>query len=323
MSVSIIIPVFNDNFYLNKILEDIKDQNFPHNEIQVIIIEAGENQESKIKKLFHGLEIDFDYLHVYGLNRNASLNLGFSKSKNQYLIRLDARTHIKPDYISNLVSLSEKTGFTNVGGVKVPIGEEYDQKLIARVMKDPFCLGGANFRKKDFEGLADTVYLGCYKKEDIFNKVKFEEKLIRISEDADLNYNLSKNGKKTYVSSKIKAYYYCRETIGKFLGLMFNYGVSRGLFIIKNKTITSLRQIILPVSLFNCLVLFLLGLVNINFFYLLSIIILVYLLLISSVSILNNKKSFKNMIKYGSCLAGTHIAWTLGFYYSLYLYFTY
>jgi len=323
MSVSIIIPVYDDSYYLVKVLNDITKQSYPHNKIEVIIIEAGKNKENDVKAIFLNTKISLKYFHVQGLNRNASLNLGIRNSMNSYIIRLDARTHIKHDYIEELIKLSKRTQCTNVGGVKVPIGASKEQILIARVMQDPLCLGGANFRKKDFEGNADTVYLGCYKKDEFIGKIKFDEKLIRISEDADFNFNLKCIGKKTYVSSKIKAYYYSRETIKKFIKLMFNYGVSRGLFVIKNKTITSLRQVILPTSSLICIVMFFLGFKNLFFFYLLLLFILFYFLLIITTSLIKNRKSIQNMTRYAACLFGTHIAWTLGFFYSFILYFKY
>ncbi len=323
MSVSIIIPVYNDGYYLAKVLNDITKQSYPHEKIEVVIIEAGKNQKDSVTSIFQNTKISIKYFHEKGLNRNASLNLGISNSINSYIIRLDARTHIKHDYIEELIGLSERIQCANVGGVKVPIGSHNEQALIARVMQDPFCLGGAHFRKKDFEGYADTVYLGCYKKEDFIGKIKFDEKFIRISEDADFNFNLKRIGKKTYVSSKIKAYYYCRETKSKFIKLMFNYGVSRGLFVIKNKTITSLRQVILPVSSLTCIVIFFLGLKNLFFFRLLLLFVLSYILLIITTSLIKNRTNIQNTIRYAACLFGTHIAWTLGFFYSFILYFKY
>ena len=68
-------------------------------------------------------------------------------------------------------------------------------------MSHPGLLGGAKTRRKNFEGYADTVYLGSFKRELIQNKFEFDSKYERISEDADLNYHIRKSGQKIFISS--------------------------------------------------------------------------------------------------------------------------
>ncbi len=323
MSISIVIPTFNDDYYLRKLIDDILMQDYSHTDIEVIIIEAGENKKQEIEGLFKDQLINIKYKYVKNLGRNKSLNLGFSLSVCDLIVRLDARTHIEKNYLSKLNFLSKNTNCINVGGVKVPIGETPLQKLIARVMSNPLCLGGAKFRKRSFNGYADTVYLGCYKRKKFINNFVFEEGLERISEDADLNYQLIKNGEKIFVSSDIKAYYYCRESISKFVKLMFNYGVSRGLFICKNKTVTAFRQLLLPAALFVLVLSLFLSLFKIDFFIITITLASIYITTMILAAVYIARYNLKFFHKALCSLIGTHIAWTLGFYYSLILFIKY
>ena len=322
-SISIVITTFNDQYYLEKLLLDIKRQDYPGYKIEIIIIEAGKNYTENVLNLFSESDINIKYFYRANLNRNASLNLAFSIAINSLIVRLDARTHIENNYLILLGSLENKIQCSNVGGIKVPIGETKKQKFIARLMQNPFCLGGAKFRKKDYEGYADTVYLGCFSRKKISGKFYFDEKFIRISEDADLNYQLIKAGEKIYISSKIKAYYYCRETFLSFFKLIFNYGVSRGLFIMKNKTYTSLRQVVLPIGASFICILLCLALINKTFLFILIFLISFYFLLLFLISFLYEKKNIYNIIKLFFSLFFTHLSWTLGFFYSLKLLYDY
>ena len=323
MSISIIIPTFNDNYYLHKLIKDIINQDYPHKKIEIIIIEAGNNSKKNIENLLRRCSIRLNYIHKVNLDRNKSLNLGFSSSVNELIVRLDARTHIESDYLSKLQSLSKKTGCINVGGVKIPIGESPKQKFIAKVMSNPFCLGGAKFRKNIYEGYADTVYLGCYVAEEVRKKFFFENYLLRISEDADFNLQLIKDNNKIFVSSRIKAFYYCRETFPKFFNLMFNYGVSRGLFVIKNKSITSLRQIILPLSSIIMFTFFSLSFFNSFFILPFATVISFYFIFLFFVSLIYERFSFVSSSKLLCGLVGTHMCWTAGFFYSIKMFLEY
>lgn len=312
MTISIVIPTYNDNYYLNKLIKDILNQNYPHNDIELIIVEAGKNNEKDLLKLISDSGIKLKYEHRFKLSRNKSLNLGFKLSKNDLIVRLDARTHIPKNYLIEIEKLSNSVNCTNVGGVKVPIGETVKQKFLSKIMSNPFCLGGAKFRQRDYEGYADTVYLGCYKRKEVQNNFFFDEKYDGISEDADFNFKLTKSGHQTYISSKIKVYYYCRETFIQYFKLMFIYGVGRGLFFVKNKTFTSLRQIIFPISAILILILLITGFFVISLYLLSS-----YLILLFFVSSYFEKYRILNVIKLFYGLLGTHIMWTFGFLYSL------
>ena len=139
------------------------------------------------------------------------------------------------------------------------------------------------------------IYLGSFKRELIQNKFEFDSKYERISEDADLNYHIRKSGQKIFISSHIKVFYYPRETLIKFLKLMFGYGVSSGLFIQKNKTI-KLRQSVLPLAFILVIILSYLSLFNAIALTFLITLVSIYLLLISIFSIQIGKYNFMNII---------------------------
>lgn len=241
----------DDGRWLERLLRDLVAQEESCPPFDVIIIEAGSfrlplDLESAMRARFA-----FEFLAIPGISRCKALNLALEKSASPLAVRLDARTHVGPDYLHRLYRLWKETGASNVGGVKVPLGLRRDQRIIAEVMKQPFCFGGAAFRRANYRGFADTVYLGAYDRDAARRLGGFDERRPLISEDSDLNYRLRKAGHRVFVDSSIKAYYYARETPREFVKLSRSYGVSRVLFLRKHRRVTGLRQLAVPLLFFS------------------------------------------------------------------------
>ena len=97
----------------------------------------------------------------------------------------------------------EKTGAENVGGPMIAQGKTQTQNVIAAAYHNPFAMGGGKFHNENYEGYADTVYLGAFKKETLLHLNMYDERLPR-SEDDDLNFRILENGGKIFVTPKIK-----------------------------------------------------------------------------------------------------------------------
>jgi len=230
------------------------------------------------------------------------------------VIRLDARTHIPTNYVKKIIELSEKTGAENVGGVMLPIGESKDQKIIAEVMKNPFCLGGAKFRDGAYTGEVDSVYLGAFNRRKINVDYWFDDNG-KISEDSELNYRIRQSGGRVVVDSSIIVEYFPRDGIKSFLRLCFNYGVGRGLFVLKHKKFTASRQIVPPAFFLVLFILLAAGFFNSIFFNIFFGIMFCYLsslILIACTKV----KSIDGILKFLTAISGCHFFWSLGLIFS-------
>ena len=61
-------------------------------------------------------------------------------------VRLDAITRITKDYLSKIHKLLKEIDAEDIGGVMSPISKFGEQKVIANLMRHPFCFGGPNFK---------------------------------------------------------------------------------------------------------------------------------------------------------------------------------
>jgi GT2 family glycosyltransferase len=147
---------------------------------------------------------------------SAGLNIGFKAARGDIILRMDAHAEYGRDYIKQCLAALEKSGAVNVGGpaLALPGGKGPLAQAIALAHYSSFGLGGGQFRSPDAEGYVETVWPGCFRRE-VFEKVGYIDERRTRTEDIDLNRRLIEAGYKIYLSPLIKAYYYCRTTLGE------------------------------------------------------------------------------------------------------------
>jgi len=310
--VSVIITAFNEGRHMDRILQDISLQNYPTEFFEILFLEAGEYPEDRAKENLGEKSEHFRFWGIPDLCRTISLNKLVKESKGDLIIRLDARSHIQPDYVQEIVWLSLREKAANVGGVQVPVGETVAQERIALVMGHPLCFGGGKFRNLNYIGSADSVYLGAFNRKLMPPEPWFDEEYPKISEDSDLNYRIRKIGGDVIVNSKIRVEHFSRETLKGFLKLCYNYGVGRGLFCIKHRKVSSGRQMVLPAVFIVGVALILLGLFYPVLHRALAVGATAYIVLIGLVSVLTSKNKGKDFVYLMSCFIGCHLFYLTG-----------
>lgn len=247
MLVSVVIPVRNAERYLERCLEQVKEQNYLHQDIELIVVDgASEDRTLAIANAFKPGKISYRVLALVEKGRSQGLNAGINAARGAAICRLDVRTRIGPDYIGKCAAALLTSGAANVGGLQVPEGETLTQQAIGAAMAHRFGVGNAQFRLGKQSGFVDTVYLGFFRKE-IFDRVGlFDESANVISEDSDMNQRIREAGEKVYLDVDIRCYYVPRETLSKHFTLYYRYGGARAANVIKHRGFTSVRQIVAP-----------------------------------------------------------------------------
>jgi GT2 family glycosyltransferase len=153
--------------------------------------------------------------------------------------------------------------------------------------------------------------LGAFRRRDITFSEWYDSKHPQISEDSDLNYRLRKLGKKVFIDSSIVAYHYPRENLSKFFRLCFNYGLGRGLFILKHKTFLAPRQFLFVTGALGFAVLGGASLLSPFCKNLVFLLIAIYLGLALALS-LEQKGSFGHRKLFFLGIMGAHLCWLGG-----------
>ncbi|MEI3541599.1 MAG: glycosyltransferase [Acutalibacteraceae bacterium] len=253
--VSIIIPVKNEEKYISKCIKSVLRQNFDKKNMELILIDG--NSKDETVKIIRNFMNDYGFIKVYKNPQETvqyALNIGIKNAAGKYIVRMDAHSEYADDYVSKCVEYIEKTGAENVGGPMIAQGKTQTQNVIAAAYHNPFAMGGGKFHNENYEGYADTVYLGAFKKETLLHLNMYDERLPR-SEDDDLNFRILENGGKIFVTPKIKSVYYPRSTYSDVFKQFFEYGLWKVAVIKKHKKPARLSHLV-PISFVIFIILF-------------------------------------------------------------------
>lgn len=278
--VSIIVPLFNEEKYINNFIKSLINQTYPLENMEWILIDGVSTDNTK--KIIENYIILKKYPIKLLTNKDRktpnALNIGISQARGKYIIRLDAHAFFYPEYIEKCVYYLENTNADNVGGIAETTAKTFIGKSISQMLSTKFGVGSSEFRIGNGNKFVDTVPFGAFRRA-IFDEIGlFNTKLLR-SEDNDINSRIREHGGKIWLAEDIRFAYFCRETVIGILKMGLLNGNALFHTMRENKKAMNIRHFI-P-FLFVISLVFLLGasLFSLIFLRILKLELLIYILL--------------------------------------------
>lgn len=240
--LTLLCPVFNEDKYIQNILNFFLDSQPADKEIFFI---DGGSTDNTVLKIKNAMTQNSNIKLLFNQDKYVpfALNLGIKSSSGDPIIRLDAHTIYPNDYCLKILEVFNETKADIVGGPMIKSGETHFQKAVAYFTSTPFAVGDSKIHKTDYSGPSDHVYLGAWKR-DIFKEIGyFDERLIR-NQDDELHYRAKSKGKKIFLSAKIKSIYFPRNSTKKLFTQYFQYGLFKPIVLRKVKSEIKIRHII-------------------------------------------------------------------------------
>lgn len=238
MLVSFIIVAYNAEKVINTCLKSLNEQNYPHREIEVILVDS--NSTDNTKNLMNEFKNDFEdvYKRIIVLNNPkktlpCGCNVALKKVSGEVILRVDAHTIYPKDFITkNVIEINR--GENIVGGQCISITKNDTQweKTLLIAEESIFGCGIADFRRKKERKYVSTLAFAMYRKE-VFDKVGYYNENLARTEDNEMHYRMKKAGYKFLLSPEIITYRYARSTLkdmikqkygnGKWIGITTKY----------------------------------------------------------------------------------------------------
>jgi hypothetical protein len=155
------------------------------------------------------------------------LNLAIAKSRYDVVIRVDAHSELPEGYALLAVKILNDTGAANVGGRMLARGKTAFQSAAAFAYNNRIGLGGGSYHVGGQAGVADSVYLGCFRKSVIQELGGFSETWVR-GQDWELNQRIRKAGFQVWFDPRLVVGYYPRSNWVALAKQFFKTGVWRG-----------------------------------------------------------------------------------------------
>ena len=312
--VSVLIPTYNEENYIENTLSNLLNNTYPQNLFEIIVVDGG-STDSTVSRVNNIIENNNNIKIYKNLNKiqSSGLNIGIEKAKGDIIIRADAHAIYDKNYISESVKLLSDNDYQNVGPFQKSYGENIVSNAIAMGMNTIFGMGNAKYRLSDnYLENVKSVWLGAWWKKSLIKLKGFDERL-KISEDFDLNYRLRKIGGQVIASNKIKATYIVRKSLVKLFSQFFKYGFWKAKFLNDYSDEMQLRWFAPPLLVISSLFIAILSYFSLNFILL----FLIYTAFIFCGVIINFKlKNLSNIIS--SLILFVifpiiHFSWGLGF----------
>lgn len=254
-SVTAIVPCRNERESIEQCVLSILGQEIPNGGLEVIVVDGFSDDGTPA--ILNKMACDHPSLTVLMNPKRtmaAGVNIGIRAARGRYIAIMGAHNRYASDYFRQSVQVLEETGVDNVGGSMVCEGRSYTQKAIALAHHSGFCAGGGRWRNPNYEGPADTVFGGVYRRE-VFEQIGLlDEELIR-NQDDEFNLRLTQHGGRIWHSPRIRSWYIPRSSLRALFRQHLQYGYWRVRVTQKRKAVASLRQLIPGIFVFLLLAL--------------------------------------------------------------------
>jgi glycosyltransferase involved in cell wall biosynthesis len=307
-TVSVILPILNEEPYLRDAVHSILSQDYLGNFEVVLAVGPSKYRTQEIADQLHKEDARVVVVANPTGRTAAGLNLALNNSVGTVIVRVDGHAQIPNNYISLAVELLTSTGAVNVGGMMAAVGVTTFEKSVAGAMRSPLGVGASRFHTGGEAGEVDTVYLGVFKKDALLAIGGFDERFTR-AQDWELNFRLRANGGTIYFDPRLQVTYRPRSTVAALAKQYFEYGRWRRAVSRRHKGTINYRYLAPPVALSGFLLSLVMGSLIHTIFYLPAA---TYLLFMAAASI-TIARSLSQYIYLLAVIPTMHFAWGAGF----------
>jgi glycosyltransferase involved in cell wall biosynthesis len=239
--VSVVVPVLDEAPYLDEMVQRLRDQTM--GDFEAIFADGGSRDGTRAR-LGELARADPRLRWVDNPRRlqSAGLNLAAAEVRAPYLVRLDARSFVEPDYLERVLEVLERTGADVVGGRMVArAGASLVERGIALANQAAWGAGPARFHRGGGAGPAETVYLGAFRTETVARLNGWAED-VGVNEDYELNHRIRRAGGTVWFDPALTVSYQPRRSLGSLARQYFRYGRSKAAVAVRHPSSLRPRQ---------------------------------------------------------------------------------
>lgn len=318
-TVSIIIPCRNEEMTIGHVLDALYVQQYPRNLLEVVICD-GLSTDGTLEKIaqFQANHKDLEICVIPNPQQQipGALNLAIKKARGEIILRMDAHSLPREDYIALCVSDLEAGKGENVGGrwEIIPRANTWIARGIARAAAHPLGVGNARYRISGLAGAVDTVPFGCYYK-SLFDRIGLFDENLLTNEDYEFNTRIRRHGGVIWFNPEIVCQYFSQATLAGLARQYWRYGFWKTKMARKYPTSLKPRQLMPPLFVGGMFLMLLAGLVYHPLLIWFIALFLAYLSIIitASVPVAIKNRDFSLVISVPLAIMTMHGAWGTGF----------
>lgn len=222
-SVSVIVPVLNEERHLRDAVEMILAQDYPGPlEVVLALGPSKDGTDTVAAELAAGDPRVRTVPNPSGKTPNG-LNAAIAASRHEIIARVDGHAEIPTDYVATAVAELTRVDADNVGGLMLAEGRTAFERAVACAMRSPIGVGNARFHVGGGAGEADTVYLGVFRRSALERVGGYDEHFAR-AQDWEMNHRIRQTGGRVWFTPDLKVTYRPRSSFAALGKQYFYYG---------------------------------------------------------------------------------------------------
>ncbi|MEI8131202.1 MAG: glycosyltransferase family 2 protein [Leptolinea sp.] len=323
IKISIIIPCLNEDKTIGNVLQAIYLQQYPKEFLEVVLADGGSIDQTLLK--IEGFKNQHPDLSITLINNPlrhipAALNRAISTARGEIIIRMDAHSLPRPDYVQRCAQALLEGKGENVGGKWeiLPGANTWIARGIAIAASHPLGVGDARYRISGQASSVDTVPFGCYYR-SLFDRIGFFDETLLTNEDYEFNTRIRQNNGTVWFDPEIICQYFARPTLQELAIQYWRYGFWKAKMVKRYPTTIKLRQVLPPLFVAS-----LIGLLGLGLFIspVLSLLLTVFLLYVGIISVASIPAAIKGkdaalVVIIPMAIMTMHFTWGTGFLISL------
>ncbi|MBI3167475.1 MAG: glycosyltransferase family 2 protein [Chloroflexi bacterium] len=321
-SVSIVIPCYNEEATIRKLLEALRSQTYPLAKMEVVISDGFSTDHTRdVIAAFQKEHADLSVRVVENQAKTipSGVNQAIRESRGEIIVRLDAHSMPIPEYVERCVEAHQAGKGDNVGGVWEiqPGAETWIADSISFAAAHPLGVGDAMYRLNTKPGAVDTVPFGSFRRNLIEKIGAFDETLLA-NEDYEFNTRVRESGGVVWLDPSIRSVYFSRSTLEKLATQYWRYGFWKFKMLKRYPHTLRWRQALPPVFVFILFALIVLSLGLSIAQLLLALQLFAYIFILGLAGLQLAIKTRKGFLIWGLplAIATMHITWGAGFLWS-------
>jgi len=250
--VSILIPCYQEEKTIGRLLAAIRAQTFPLDRMEVLVADGFSTDRTR--EMIELFSRTFPELEVRILDNPkriipAALNLAIHASRGEILLRLDGHSLPSAGYVNTCVRLLAEGKGDMVGGVwhVEPGDDSWQARSIAAAASHPVGVGDAYYRWAVTAREVDTLAFWAFSKAWIDRVGLFDESL-RSNEDYDFNSRFRAAGGRIWLDPSVACVYYARSRFGALARQYWRYGFWKARMARRKPETLRWRQILPPLG---------------------------------------------------------------------------
>ncbi len=316
--LTVIMPVYNEEKYIGQTLDQLYQQDYPMDKIEVIVADGGSTDGTReivesYKNRFGSLKLLENPIKKPSSGRNA----GIKNSTAPYTVVIDGHVYLpSKNLLRDIIDTFKTTEADCLCRPQPLLPPDLNEFELAVGLCRGSFLGhkpGSEIYS-DFEGEVDPTSSGGMWPRETFEKVGHFDEQFDACEDVDFNYRVFRAGLKSYLSPKLTIFYYPRSSLKGLWRQMFRYGLGRFRFSRKHSITSPIQWVAAAGVLFFGLMLFLSFLSNPVMGFFKNVVGLYLLLNIFSSAYLTVSKKHLGCLLYGLLIfPAIHFGLGMGF----------